>query len=207
MSVPPQLSVGFTTYSDVEVPDPAALVGTAVALDRAGFDRLVVSDHVVFGEDLEAYAGLTIMGDGEVSLILDTTGIARNAGIPKAEDLADEDQSDERPRPEHHHPHSVTVTGDGRAGAPDSRRSAQAVSAAERVADTASTNGAIATARTGAACPFFALLGAPRTKSTTPLTPAMRTAPQTDTAAITISPIATGIVSHHGRRTSGPFIA
>ncbi len=56
MSVPPQLSVGFTTYSDVEVPDPAALVGTAVALDRAGFDRLVVSDHVVFGEDLEAYA-------------------------------------------------------------------------------------------------------------------------------------------------------
>lgn len=55
VNITPQLSVGLTTFSDREVPDPVALVATAATLDRAGFDRLVVSDHVVFGEDLEAY--------------------------------------------------------------------------------------------------------------------------------------------------------
>jgi probable F420-dependent oxidoreductase len=52
---PPQLSMGLTSFSEDEPPDWEALLSQARVLDAAGVDRLVVSDHVVFGEDLEEY--------------------------------------------------------------------------------------------------------------------------------------------------------
>jgi probable F420-dependent oxidoreductase len=56
-AVPPvQLSVGLATYA---AEDPAGwepMLETARLYDRVGIDRLVVSDHVVFGEHLDAYA-------------------------------------------------------------------------------------------------------------------------------------------------------
>jgi probable F420-dependent oxidoreductase len=51
-----QLSAALVSYS----PDGAAgwqpMLDTARLYDRVGIDRLVVSDHVVFGEELDAYA-------------------------------------------------------------------------------------------------------------------------------------------------------
>src|SRR6187399_1786378 len=56
-AVPPiQLSVGLVSYA---ADDPASwqtMLDTARLYDRVGIDRLVVSDHVVFGEQLDAYA-------------------------------------------------------------------------------------------------------------------------------------------------------
>jgi probable F420-dependent oxidoreductase len=52
----PQLS---TTLRSFAAEDPGSwkfLLEQAQAADRAGIDRLVVSDHVVFGENLEAYS-------------------------------------------------------------------------------------------------------------------------------------------------------
>ena len=52
----PQCSTMLRTFS---ADDPGGwdhLVDLAIAADGAGFDRLVLSDHVVFGENLEAYA-------------------------------------------------------------------------------------------------------------------------------------------------------
>ncbi len=54
-AVTPGLSLQLINFS---ADDPGGwdhLLGRAVAADRAGIDRLVVSDHVVFGEHLEAY--------------------------------------------------------------------------------------------------------------------------------------------------------
>lgn len=55
MTTPPQLSTVLRSFS----PDPRAdwshLVEFARAADQAGFDRLAISDHVVFGENLDAY--------------------------------------------------------------------------------------------------------------------------------------------------------
>lgn len=52
----PQLSMRLINYA-AERPDSwDRLTDLARLLDRGGVDRLVVSDHVVFGEDLEAYA-------------------------------------------------------------------------------------------------------------------------------------------------------
>jgi len=51
----PTLSIPLFNFS---ADDPGGwqwLFDRAVAADRAGIDRLAVSDHVVFGEDLEAY--------------------------------------------------------------------------------------------------------------------------------------------------------
>jgi probable F420-dependent oxidoreductase len=48
-----------TTLVNFAADDPGSwrfVLDRAVAADRAGIDRLVVSDHVVFGENLEAYA-------------------------------------------------------------------------------------------------------------------------------------------------------
>jgi probable F420-dependent oxidoreductase len=51
----PQLSVALVNWT-AEVPaDWRFLVERAQVAEEAGFDRVVVSDHVVFGEDLEAY--------------------------------------------------------------------------------------------------------------------------------------------------------
>ncbi len=51
----PQISIGLRTFSPEEARDWSHLVELAQAADEAGIDRMVMSDHVVFGEDLEAY--------------------------------------------------------------------------------------------------------------------------------------------------------
>src|SRR5215470_18116642 len=51
-----QLSAGLVTYSAVAPAGWDTMLETARLYDRVGVDRLVVSDHVVFGEQLEAYA-------------------------------------------------------------------------------------------------------------------------------------------------------
>lgn len=50
-----QLSIHLTNFAQESI-DWSPSIDTAVMLDEAGIDRLAVSDHVVFGEDLEAYA-------------------------------------------------------------------------------------------------------------------------------------------------------
>ncbi|MDE3203892.1 MAG: TIGR03619 family F420-dependent LLM class oxidoreductase [Acidobacteriota bacterium] len=50
-----QLSTALQSFVPDERGDWAALVRFARMADQAGFDRLVISDHVVFGEDLDAY--------------------------------------------------------------------------------------------------------------------------------------------------------
>jgi probable F420-dependent oxidoreductase len=52
----PQLSTGLRSFAAEDPGDWSYLRDFARAADAAGIDRLVVSDHVVFGENLEAYA-------------------------------------------------------------------------------------------------------------------------------------------------------
>ena len=56
MSLEPRLSITLRTFAadDPGTWDP--VIDQARAADAAGVDQLVVSDHVVFGENLEAYA-------------------------------------------------------------------------------------------------------------------------------------------------------
>ncbi len=54
-TVSPQLSMQLINFSSAEEPDWAQTLEQARAADAAGIDRLVVSDHVAFGENLEAY--------------------------------------------------------------------------------------------------------------------------------------------------------
>jgi probable F420-dependent oxidoreductase len=51
----PNLVLRLTSFSAAPRHDWSALVDMAVAADRAGIDRVLVSDHVVFGENLEQY--------------------------------------------------------------------------------------------------------------------------------------------------------
>jgi probable F420-dependent oxidoreductase len=51
----PQLSIMLRTYAAEDPGTWQSVLDTARAADAAGVDRLVVSDHVVFGENLEAY--------------------------------------------------------------------------------------------------------------------------------------------------------
>ncbi len=52
----PQLSIQLRTFSeDVPADGWRSLIAAARAADTAGVDRIVVSDHVVMGEHLEAY--------------------------------------------------------------------------------------------------------------------------------------------------------
>jgi probable F420-dependent oxidoreductase len=55
MTQPVQLSTSLRTWTAEDRHDWAELVDFARAADEAGIDRLVTSDHVVFGENLEAY--------------------------------------------------------------------------------------------------------------------------------------------------------
>ena len=55
MSHRPQLSTGLKTFSQRSSEDWSYLADFARAADIGGVDRLVMSDHVVFGENLEAY--------------------------------------------------------------------------------------------------------------------------------------------------------
>ncbi len=59
---PAQLSVGVTSFSAEDPGSWEPLFATARRLDQAGVDRLVVSDHVVFGEHLEEYGRPEIGG-------------------------------------------------------------------------------------------------------------------------------------------------
>lgn len=52
----PQLSVGLRTFAADGPGDWARMLDDARILDTVGVDRLVVSDHVVLGERLDAYA-------------------------------------------------------------------------------------------------------------------------------------------------------
>ncbi len=55
--IPPvQLSAGLVTYAAESPASWQAMLDTARLYDRVGIDRLVVSDHVVFGEQLDAYS-------------------------------------------------------------------------------------------------------------------------------------------------------
>src|ERR1700712_3035890 len=51
----PKLSLYLRSYSNEPDEDWNAILQTARAMDAAGVDRVVVSDHVVFGENLDAY--------------------------------------------------------------------------------------------------------------------------------------------------------
>jgi probable F420-dependent oxidoreductase len=56
VTTPVQLSTGLRSYAAEDPGDWSFLAEFARAADEAGVDRLVISDHVVFGEHLEAYA-------------------------------------------------------------------------------------------------------------------------------------------------------
>ena len=58
----PELSLYLGTYTDGPQHDWRAMLDMARAMDVAGVDRVVVSDHVVFGENLDAYADPSIGG-------------------------------------------------------------------------------------------------------------------------------------------------
>src|SRR3954447_4445263 len=60
--VTPRLSIGFTNWSVTDPGDWDFLLDRARAADRGGIDRLALSDHVVFGENLEAYGDPSIGG-------------------------------------------------------------------------------------------------------------------------------------------------
>ena len=60
--LPAQLSMGVRSFSAEDPGGWAHLEQQARLLDEAGFDRLVVSDHVVFGEALEEYGRPEIGG-------------------------------------------------------------------------------------------------------------------------------------------------
>ncbi len=56
MSVPtPQISMQLRTFAAEDPGGWSGMLDQALAMDAAGVDRLVVSDHVAFGEDLESY--------------------------------------------------------------------------------------------------------------------------------------------------------
>src|SRR5437773_9621538 len=57
-----QLSAALVSYAPEAPASWDTMLATARAYDRAGVDRLVVSDHVVFGEQLDAYARPEIGG-------------------------------------------------------------------------------------------------------------------------------------------------
>jgi probable F420-dependent oxidoreductase len=58
----PQISLQLRTFTDDPAHDWSASLGLARAMDAAGIDRVVVSDHVVFGETPEAYANPAVGG-------------------------------------------------------------------------------------------------------------------------------------------------
>ena len=55
MTPRPQLSIMLRTYAPEDPGTWQPVLDTARAADVAGVDRVVVSDHVVFGENLDAY--------------------------------------------------------------------------------------------------------------------------------------------------------
>ena len=62
MTAPLQLSTNLPTFAAEDPGSWQHVLDAAVAADEAGIDRVVMSDHVVFGENLEAYADPSIGG-------------------------------------------------------------------------------------------------------------------------------------------------
>ncbi len=62
MTGTPEISLYLRNFSDDPAFDWAATLDTARAMDAAGVDRVVVSDHLAFGENLDAYADPTVGG-------------------------------------------------------------------------------------------------------------------------------------------------
>ena len=62
MTRPAQLSTSLRTFTAEDTGDWSGLVEFARAADQAGIDRLVLSDHVVFGEHLDAYGDPSVGG-------------------------------------------------------------------------------------------------------------------------------------------------
>jgi probable F420-dependent oxidoreductase len=62
MGRPPQISLQLRTFTDDPDHDWGATLALAQAMDAAGVDRVVVSDHVVFGENPEAYRNPVLGG-------------------------------------------------------------------------------------------------------------------------------------------------
>ena len=60
--MPPQLSLLLRTYSDDPDQDWKVTLEMARVMDAAGVDRVMVSDHLVFGENLDAYGDPAIGG-------------------------------------------------------------------------------------------------------------------------------------------------
>ena len=58
----PKLTLYLRNFSDGPNVDWSATLAVAGAMDDAGVDRVVVSDHVVFGENLDAYADPAVGG-------------------------------------------------------------------------------------------------------------------------------------------------
>ena len=58
----PYLSLQLRTFASEEPESWSPVIDQAVAADRAGIGKVVVSDHVVFGENLDAYADPTLGG-------------------------------------------------------------------------------------------------------------------------------------------------
>jgi probable F420-dependent oxidoreductase len=58
----PELSLYLTTFTDGPRHDWPGTLELALAMEAAGADRLVVSDHVVFGENFDAYADPSVGG-------------------------------------------------------------------------------------------------------------------------------------------------
>src|SRR5436190_3256553 len=56
MALEPRISLSLPTFSAEDPGSWDHVVDRARAADEAGVDQVVVSDHVVFGENLEAYA-------------------------------------------------------------------------------------------------------------------------------------------------------
>ncbi|HEV7850373.1 MAG TPA: LLM class flavin-dependent oxidoreductase, partial [Mycobacterium sp.] len=62
MTRKPEISLMLRTFSDDANQDWNATVEMACAMDAAGVDRVVVSDHLAFGEDLDAYGNPAVGG-------------------------------------------------------------------------------------------------------------------------------------------------
>jgi probable F420-dependent oxidoreductase len=60
--VAPSLSIQLRTFAGQAPADWRGLLKHAVAADRAGISKVVVSDHIAFGEALDAYADPSIGG-------------------------------------------------------------------------------------------------------------------------------------------------
>ncbi len=61
-ALPPTLSIHIGNFAATDPGDWSGLLNKARAADAAGIDRLVVSDHVVFGERLDEYGRAEVGG-------------------------------------------------------------------------------------------------------------------------------------------------